>query len=257
MWHLLWGVWGTLQIEESVHQKAPNPPWSQGHHCGIWEENWISNVCWSPGRQGLVDHTYKFIDFDVSWPPKCHDGFVFESSDLCQKLENSTFFPQLNNNIQSVDIPVLIVADSAYNLTTNVMKPFPNGGDHRNCSMNAWALSIDVKHAFGHLKGRWKINDSQTQNVKYIVVAWIVLHNFRETWNLEFHPQLRTEEDNLTEQPEDGDPVQRIPPAPTTADCIQQALVTQIAEAVGWNVRMFHFFSPKTNQKTLCSQLTT
>lgn len=60
----------------------------------------------------LLYHTYKFIDFDVGWPPKCHDGFVFESSDLCQKLENGTFFPQLNNHIQSVDIPVLIVADS-------------------------------------------------------------------------------------------------------------------------------------------------
>lgn len=34
--------------------------------------------------QGLVDHTYKFLDFDVGWPGKCHDAYVFDCSRLCR-----------------------------------------------------------------------------------------------------------------------------------------------------------------------------
>jgi len=60
--------------------------------------------------QGLVDHTYSFLDFDVGWPGKCHDAYVFECSRLCRKLEDGTFFPPVSRNMQGVDIPVLIVA---------------------------------------------------------------------------------------------------------------------------------------------------
>lgn len=77
--------------------------------------------------QGLVDHTYKFLDFDVGWPGKCHDAYVFECSRLSRKLESGTFFPPITKNIQGVDIPPLIVGDSAYSLTRHIMKPFPEG----------------------------------------------------------------------------------------------------------------------------------
>lgn len=71
--------------------------------------------------QGLVDHQYMFRDFDIGWPGKCHDSFVFQNSRLHAKLENGTCFPPLTRTIQGVDIPELIVADSAYSLSCNVM----------------------------------------------------------------------------------------------------------------------------------------
>ena len=41
--------------------------------------------------QGLVDHTYRFLDFDVDWPRKCHNAYVFDCSRLCRKLEDGMF----------------------------------------------------------------------------------------------------------------------------------------------------------------------
>ncbi|GAA6095048.1 protein ANTAGONIST OF LIKE HETEROCHROMATIN PROTEIN 1-like [Tachysurus ichikawai] len=77
--------------------------------------------------QGLLDSNYKFLDFDGGWPGKCHDAFVFECSYLSQNLENGSFFPKITRKINGVDIPLVIVADSAYSLNKNVMKPFPEG----------------------------------------------------------------------------------------------------------------------------------
>uniref|UniRef100_A0A672N994 DDE Tnp4 domain-containing protein n=1 Tax=Sinocyclocheilus grahami TaxID=75366 RepID=A0A672N994_SINGR len=137
--------------------------------------------------QGLVDHTYCFLDFNVGWPGKCHDVYIFECSRLCRKLEDGTFFPPFSRNIQGGDIPVLIVADSAYSLTSNIMKPFPEGttrGPRAAYNASLSRARIHVEHAFGHLKGRWqcvmKKNDCQTQNVKYVMSACVVLHNFCE-----------------------------------------------------------------------------
>lgn len=57
-----------------------------------------------------------------------------------------------------------------------------------------WRHSFsESEHAFGPLKGRWQIlmkrNDSQRSNIKYIVTACFVLHNFCENFNL--HSQRR------------------------------------------------------------------
>ncbi len=143
--------------------------------------------------QGLVDHKYRFMDFDVSWPGKCHDSFVFENSKLCHKLENDTFFPLLTRSITGVEIQPLIVADSAYSLSPHVMKPFPDGtlnGPQKEFNACLSRARINIEHAFGRLKGRWrcimKRNDSATNNIRYVMVACIVLHNFCEEWNQEY-----------------------------------------------------------------------
>lgn len=179
--------------------------------------------------QGLVDHTYRFIDFDVGWPGKCHDAYVFECSRLCRKLEEGTFFPPLSRNIQGVDIPVLIVADSAYSLTSSIMKPFPEGtarGARAAYNASLSRARIHVEHAFGRLKGRWrclmKRNDSLTKNVKYVVSACVVLHNFCEMQKVAYQePQ-----EEMPDQPETGP--QDEAPDLTQAERIREALVSHI-----------------------------
>uniref|UniRef100_A0A8C1LIX0 DDE Tnp4 domain-containing protein n=1 Tax=Cyprinus carpio TaxID=7962 RepID=A0A8C1LIX0_CYPCA len=180
--------------------------------------------------QGLVDHTYCFLDFDVGWPGKCHDAYVFECSRLCHKLEDGTFFPPFSRNIQGVNIPVLIVADSAYSLTSNIMKPFPEGtvrGPRAAYNASLSHARIQVEHTFGHLKGRWrcimKRNDCQTQNVKYVVSACVVLHNFCEMHKVAYQePQ-----EDVLDQPETG-PEQHDVPALSPAERIREALVAHI-----------------------------
>lgn len=100
-----------------------------------------------------------------------------------------------------------------------------------------------MEHAFGRLKGRWrclmKRNDSQTKNIKFIVAACIVLHNFCESWKLDF-PQ----DENTTEQPEEEETEQehadddstlvtphQLDQASCIADQIREALVLHISES--------------------------
>ncbi|XDV20439.1 hypothetical protein PO909_025766 [Leuciscus waleckii] len=180
--------------------------------------------------QGLVDHTYSFLDFDVGWPGKCHDAYVFECSRLCRKLEDVTFFPPVSRNIQGVDIPVLIVADSTYSLTSNIMKPFPEGtarGPRAAYNASLSRARIHVEHAFGRLKGRWrcimKRNDCQTHNVKYVVSACVVLHNFCEMQKVAYQEPL----EDVLDQPEAG-PEQQIFSALSPAEHIREALVAHI-----------------------------
>ena len=59
---------------------------------------------------------------------------------------------------------------SAYSLTSNIMKPFPDGtvrGPRAAYNACLSRARIQVEHAFGRLKGRWrcimKRNDSQTR----------------------------------------------------------------------------------------------
>lgn len=146
----------------------------------------------------------------LGWPPvhvsrlwcwlarKVPRLFVFQNSKPHAKLENSTCFPPLTKTIHGVDIPVLIVADSAYSLSRNVMKPFPEGvarGPQLQFSACLSRARIHVEHAFGRLKGSWfclmKRNDSQTTNIKFVVAACIVLHNFCESWKLGGRMRMR------------------------------------------------------------------
>lgn len=140
--------WEVCKALCQIREKYVTRPKKWGRHASyhwcLWKQDWIPNDgthipiiapsayhnrkgWYSVLLQGLVDWKYKFLDFDVGWPGKCHDAFVLECSLLFQKLENGSFFLKITRKINRVDIPVLIVADSAHSLSKNVMKPFPEG----------------------------------------------------------------------------------------------------------------------------------
>ncbi|XP_038055779.1 protein ALP1-like [Patiria miniata] len=157
--------------------------------------------------QGLVDHNFKFMDFDVGQPGKCHDSWVFQSSKLHLKLVNGTFYPRLTRAIEGQDIPVVILGDSAYTLSPFLMKPYPEGlatAEELRFNVRLSRAHILVEHAFGRLKGRWrcimKRNDSHAKNIHVLVSACIVLHNFCETWKQE------NEDMHIRDEPQDDDP---------------------------------------------------
>ncbi|KAK7884700.1 hypothetical protein WMY93_010355 [Mugilogobius chulae] len=155
--------------------------------------------------QGLVAHNYCFLDFDVGWPGKCHDSYVFECSRLCRKMEEGTFFPPIRKNINGVEVPIMIVADSAYSLASNIMKPFPEGtarGPRAAFNACLSRARIHVEHAFGRLK---------------------VLHNFCEMQNVAYQ-ELN---EDVMDQPE-AVPEQNDVPAFSPAEQIREALVAYI-----------------------------
>lgn len=83
-----------------------------------------------------------------------------------------------------------------------------------------------------------KRNDSQTTNIKCVVAACIVLHNFCESWKLDFpqeqsRAEMPEEEDTEQEHADDEDTL--ITPEPldlasSTAEQIREVLVWYISE---------------------------
>ncbi|XP_033113465.1 protein ALP1-like [Anneissia japonica] len=143
--------------------------------------------------QGLVDHNYKFIDFDVGQPGKCHDAYVFEMSKLYRKLSSGTFYPPFTKTIEGKEVPIVILGDSAYALSTFLMKPYAEGlatAAQKRFNERLSRTRILVEHSFGRLKGRWrsimKRNDSQADKIHIVVASCIVLHNFCEVWNMDY-----------------------------------------------------------------------
>ncbi|CAM5141834.1 unnamed protein product [Natator depressus] len=66
--------------------------------------------------QALVDHKGHFTNINVGWPGKVHEARIFRKSDLFQKLQEGTFFPDQKITVGDVEMPIVILGESAYPL---------------------------------------------------------------------------------------------------------------------------------------------
>ena len=135
----------------------------------------------------LVDANYKFTYVNVGCNGRISDGGVFRNSTLSEALNNDLLgipLPRAPNNF-NVPLPYVIVADDAFPLKENIMKPFPFRGLSREKRIFNYRLSRArriVENAFGILANRFRIFLSPIQvcpeNVEKITLASCVLHNF-------------------------------------------------------------------------------
>lgn len=82
------------------------------------------------------------------------------------------------------DIPFTTVGDSAFPRYSWLMKPYnENTTDARKRHLNKRLCSATVvsEHAYGMLKGRWRILYKKTEctlkNIRHVILACIALHN--------------------------------------------------------------------------------
>ena len=85
-------------------------------------KDWYSIVL-----QGVVDHEYMFRDVYVDWPGSMHDACVFANSQVFTLANEGKILNGESVKIDDIDVPVFLVADSAYPLSTWLMMPFPHG----------------------------------------------------------------------------------------------------------------------------------
>lgn len=86
----------------------------------------------------------------------------------------------------------LLLGDSAYPLSTWLLKPYHKGTndpEESNFNKELSGARVSVECAFGVLKGRWRIHQKQLDSdialTNQIVTACCVLHNFCiEAWDL-------------------------------------------------------------------------
>lgn len=135
----------------------------------------------------LVDAHYNFLYVDAGTNGRISDGGVFRSSQLYLSFENNRLkFPEeapLPGRSKSV--PYVIVADSAFPLLQNVLKPYPFRDmthDQRIFNYRLSRARRVVENAFGILSNRFRILLTtiglDADKVQDIVLACCTLHNF-------------------------------------------------------------------------------
>ncbi|XP_042913196.2 uncharacterized protein [Parasteatoda tepidariorum] len=135
----------------------------------------------------LVDANLMFIYVDVGTNGRISDGGVWNKSTLKKLLDSgkleipkAELLPELN-----VFVPHVIVADDAFPLEINIMKPYP--GKYLSVERRVFNYRLSrarrvVENAFGILATRFRVFQTKIQahpiKVVKIVLAACALHNF-------------------------------------------------------------------------------
>lgn len=160
--------------------------------------------------QGVVDHSYRFIDINVGWPGSVHDARVFAQSSIVKRITDGTLLPDNAICVNGVQIPLYLIGDSAYPMKTWLMKPFTHGtiltSEQKTFNYRLCRARIVVENAYGRLKATWrrlmKRNDMIISNIPKVVTAACILHNICEIHGEYFNDSwLREVEDSSLPQP--------------------------------------------------------
>uniref|UniRef100_A0A3Q2YV74 DDE Tnp4 domain-containing protein n=1 Tax=Hippocampus comes TaxID=109280 RepID=A0A3Q2YV74_HIPCM len=136
-------------------------------------------------HDSVVDRSNRFIDIFIGWPGSVHDARVFANSPLYQNRTSGSLFWGDERDIGGVPVPLVLLGDAAYPLSTWLMKPFSDNGrltqPQKEFNYKHSRARMVVENAFGRLKGRWRIllktQDTHLVNLKNIVAACCTLHN--------------------------------------------------------------------------------
>ena len=95
--------------------------------------------------QAVVDHQYLFRDVCVGWPGSVHDAHVFCNSGIYRRITEQNLLHGESIVIDELEIPLFLIGDSAYPLSTFLMKPFPHNSIVTPAQKNL--TIIYLKHA--------------------------------------------------------------------------------------------------------------
>ena len=106
---------------------------------------------------GVVDAKYRFIWASCGYPGNSHDSIIMQSTTLWQEISQGKILPGIAKNVGGVDVPPLIVGDSAFPFQTWLMKPYTNAVLTEKQKYFNYRLSrarMVTEGAYGQLKGR-------------------------------------------------------------------------------------------------------
>ena len=140
---------------------------------------------YSVSSMGFVGSNKRFLWAAVGAPGSTHDSRLLKSCDLFAEIQQGHVFPNAVLRTREYgDIPFTTVGDSAFPRYTWLMKPYNEATrDPRKHYFNKRLCSARVvsEHAYGMLKGRWRILYKKTEcklkNIRHVIMACIALHN--------------------------------------------------------------------------------
>ncbi|XP_018398079.1 PREDICTED: uncharacterized protein LOC108776068 [Cyphomyrmex costatus] len=160
----------------------------------------------------LVDADCKFIFVDIGKNGRTHDSTVFRESPLGIKLKENTLNLPQPNTLPGFNfkIPYVIVADHAFSLHINIMKPYPERGLTRNKRIFNYRLSRARRiseNGFGELVNKFRVLLNpiplNVEKVETITYACILLHNYLKSKRLQLNVSSEYTRENI-ERPESG-----------------------------------------------------
>ena len=153
----------------------------------------------------LVDANYKFIYVDIGCNGRTSDGGVFRNSSLSTAIDENILNIPPPRKVGASVLPYVIVADDAFPLKQNLVKPYPL----RNLSLESRITNYRIsrarrisENAFGIMANRFRVFLSPLQlspkNVEKVTLASCVLHNFlRDKAPAEYAPPFSFDREDL------------------------------------------------------------
>lgn len=136
--------------------------------------------------QALVDAHYRFVNIDVGGFGKQSDGGTFKASALYKALQGRTLHLPEDNDLpgSSLRVPYVFIADEAYPLMPNLLKPYSRqelDAEKEYFNKRLSRARRTVECAFGIITSKWHILQrpiaTDVSLVDNIVKAICVLHN--------------------------------------------------------------------------------
>ena len=210
--------WPTGEAKQDVHEGFKKIGGMEnvigaidGSHIGLAnaplkqpETYWNRKKRYSIQLQGIVDHRGMFIDYEIGWPGSVHDAKVYK---------NSYFYQNVSRIIKGDEF---LLGDSAYPLSTFLIKPFVNSQDPSQIQFNLIHSlhRVVVENAFGRLKNRFvalkELNSRKISNVIRLTECAVILHNFLELNNDNLDELYEEDDDSGDDSDDDNDSEENI-----------------------------------------------
>lgn len=136
----------------------------------------------------LVDANYNFIFADVGCQGRISDGGVFKNTELHRRMQEGTLClpPAKPLPMRQKEIPYVFVADEAFPLSVNIMKPFsgifPKGSTERTFNYRLSRARRVVENVFGIISSVFRVLRKplllEPHKAQVVVMAIVHLHNF-------------------------------------------------------------------------------
>ena len=132
---------------------------------------------------------YEVLWCNIGMNGRVSDGGVWNHSSFGEALDNNVEklnFPKPESlPYREMDCPYVIIADDAFALKPNLMKPFAHTNmdiDQRICNYRFSQARRVVENVFGILANRWRVFRSpislKPEKVQIVAMAAVVLHNW-------------------------------------------------------------------------------
>ena len=136
-------------------------------------------------NMGFIGHNKRFLNLTCNAPGSTHDAWLLRRSKIFHDIQAGNVLPNASIDLGEKigKLPLTTVGDTAFPQFEWLIKAYPNTKDPKKRYFNTklCGARIVTENAYGMLKGRWRILhkkcDARLYNVKYIVMACVMLHN--------------------------------------------------------------------------------